>query len=89
LNGMADVEEALAAIGRGEMIIVVDDENRENEGDIVVAAERCTAREVNFMAREARGLICLAMTKESLDRLEIGAMVSSRRRATGHREFRS
>jgi len=76
LNGMADVEEALAAIGRGEMIIVVDDENRENEGDIVVAAERCTAREVNFMAREARGLICLAMTKESLDRLEIGAMVS-------------
>ena len=76
MNGMADVEEALAAIGRGEMIIVVDDENRENEGDIVVAAERCTAREVNFMAREARGLICLAMTKESLDRLEIGAMVS-------------
>ncbi len=76
MNGTARAEEALEAIGRGEMIIVVDDENRENEGDIVVAAEKCSAREINFMAREARGLICLAMTRESLDRLEIGEMVT-------------
>jgi 3,4-dihydroxy 2-butanone 4-phosphate synthase / GTP cyclohydrolase II len=76
LNGTARAEEALEAIGRGEMIIVVDDENRENEGDIVVAAEKCSAREINFMAREARGLICLAMTREDLDRLEIGEMVA-------------
>lgn len=76
MNGTVRAEEALAAIGRGEMIVVVDDENRENEGDIVVAAERCTAREINFMAREARGLICLAMTRDRLDHLEIGEMVS-------------
>ncbi|MDM7992619.1 MAG: bifunctional 3,4-dihydroxy-2-butanone-4-phosphate synthase/GTP cyclohydrolase II [Candidatus Fermentibacter sp.] len=76
MNGTARAEEALEAIGRGEMIIVVDDENRENEGDIVVAAEKCSARAINFMAREARGLICLAMTRESLDRLEIGEMVT-------------
>ena len=75
MNGTARAEEALGAIGRGEMIIVVDDENRENEGDIVVAAEKCSAREINFMAREARGLICLAMTRERLERLEIGDMV--------------
>ena len=76
MNGTARAEEALEAIGRGEMIIVVDDENRENEGDIVVAAEKCSAHAINFMAREARGLICLAMTRESLDRLEIGEMVT-------------
>ncbi len=76
MNGTATAEQALEAVGRGEMIVVVDDENRENEGDLVIAAEKCTAREINFMAREARGLICLAMTRDGLDRLEIGEMVA-------------
>jgi 3,4-dihydroxy 2-butanone 4-phosphate synthase/GTP cyclohydrolase II len=66
---------AVQAVARGEMIIVVDDENRENEGDVVIAASMCTPDAVNFMAREARGLICLAMEKAALDRLEIGEMV--------------
>ncbi len=73
----APAEEAIGAIARGEMIIVVDDENRENEGDLVVAAERCTPDVVNFMAREARGLVCLAMTGEDLERLDIGRMVQN------------
>lgn len=72
---VAPAELAVQAVARGEMIIVVDDENRENEGDVVVAASMCTPETVNFMAREARGLICLAMEKAALDRLEIGEMV--------------
>lgn len=72
---IAPVREAIEAICRGEMIVVVDDENRENEGDIVIAAEKCGADEVNFMALHARGLICLAMEKESLGKLDIHEMV--------------
>ncbi len=68
-------EEAIEAISRGEMVAVVDDENRENEGDLVVAAELCGPDEINFMARNARGLICLAMEREDLSRLEIEEMV--------------
>lgn len=75
-SGIAGAAEAIEAIRRGEMIVVVDDENRENEGDLVIAAQSCTPEKVNFMAREARGLICLAMTGEALDRLEITEMVS-------------
>ncbi len=74
-RGIARAEDAIAAFGRGEMLIVVDDENRENEGDLVIAAQCCDAAGVNFMAREARGLICLAMTRQDLDRLEISEMV--------------
>lgn len=73
--GIASAEEAIGAIRRGEMIVVVDDENRENEGDLVVAASACTPDAINFMAREARGLICLAMTSEDLARLDIAEMV--------------
>jgi len=68
-------EEAIEAFSRGEMVVVVDDENRENEGDLVVAAELCGPKEINFMARNARGLICLAMEREDLSRLEIDEMV--------------
>jgi len=68
-------EEAIDAFSRGEMVVVVDDENRENEGDLVVAAELCGPKEINFMARNARGLICLAMEREDLSRLEIDEMV--------------
>jgi len=73
---MAGAAEAVAAIAAGRMIVVVDDENRENEGDLVIAAETCDARAVNFMASEGRGLVCLAMTAEALERLDIGVMVA-------------
>jgi 3,4-dihydroxy 2-butanone 4-phosphate synthase / GTP cyclohydrolase II len=72
----ASVEEAVAAIRGGRMIIVVDDENRENEGDLTMAASKVTPEAVNFMARHGRGLVCLAMTPEALDRLDIPLEVS-------------
>ena len=71
----APIEDALAAFKRGEMIIVVDDEDRENEGDLTVAAEKVTPQVINFMATHGRGLVCLAMTGERLDELEIPLMV--------------
>jgi len=72
----ARVEDAIAAIRAGQMVIVVDDEDRENEGDLTIAAEKVTPEVVNFMARYGRGLICLAMTPDRLDALEIPLMVS-------------
>src|ERR1700688_857944 len=72
----ARIEDAIAAIRSGKMVIVVDDEDRENEGDLTIAAEKITPDAVNFMARYARGLVCLAMTPERLDALEIPLMVS-------------
>src|SRR5215204_6630652 len=72
----ASVEDALAAIRAGEMIIVVDDEDRENEGDLTMAASKVTPEAVNFMVKHGRGLLCLAMTPERLDELEIPLEVS-------------
>src|SRR5713101_7518009 len=71
----ARIEDAIAAIHAGQMVIVVDDEDRENEGDLTVAAEKITPQVINFMAQYGRGLICLAMTPEQLDALEIPLMV--------------
>jgi 3,4-dihydroxy 2-butanone 4-phosphate synthase/GTP cyclohydrolase II len=71
------VEAGIAAIARGEFVILVDDEDRENEGDLVMAAEKITPEAINFMACEARGLICLTMTGSQLDRLQIPMMVTS------------
>jgi len=71
----ARVEAAVAAIRRGEMVIVVDDEDRENEGDLTMAAEKVTPAAINFMAKHGRGLICMPMTGERLDKLEIPLMV--------------
>ena len=73
----ATVEEAIDEIRNGNMIIVVDDEDRENEGDIIVAAEKCTAEHVNFMATHAKGLICTPVEGYILDRLKIGQMVTN------------
>ena len=67
----ASIEEAIEAIGAGQMIIVVDDEDRENEGDLTMAASAVTADAVNFMARYGRGLICLALMPDRLKALEI------------------
>ena len=71
----AAVDAAVDAIRRGEMVIVVDDEDRENEGDLTMAAAKVTPAAINFMARHGRGLICLPMTGERLDKLEIPLMV--------------
>jgi len=69
-----DVQTALAEIRAGRMIVVVDDEDRENEGDLTIAAEFATPEAINFMAKYGRGLICLALTEERLDYLRLGMM---------------
>ncbi len=71
----ATIEEALEEIRAGRMIVVVDDEDRENEGDLTIAAEKVTPEAINFMAKHGRGLICLPMTGERLDELKIPLMV--------------
>jgi len=71
------VLEAIEDIKKGKMIIMCDDEDRENEGDLVYAAAFSTPEHVNFMAKEARGLICVALSKTSASRLELNPMVSS------------
>ncbi len=69
------IDEAIAQIRRGGMVVLVDDEDRENEGDLVMAAERVTPEAINFMARHGRGLICLSMTAERVDELGLPMMV--------------
>src|SRR5437773_10186759 len=71
-----DVPSAIEEIRSGRMIIVVDDEDRENEGDLTLAAEKVTPEAINFMAKYGRGLVCLALTEERLDHLRIGPMTS-------------
>jgi 3,4-dihydroxy 2-butanone 4-phosphate synthase/GTP cyclohydrolase II len=71
-----DVPDALEEIRAGQMIVVVDDEDRENEGDLTLAAEKVTPEAINFMAKYGRGLVCLAMTEERLDHLRIGPMTA-------------
>lgn len=73
-EAIEQVEAAIAAFKRGEMLIVTDDERRENEGDLIVAAEHATPDAVNFMAKNGRGLICLAMEREQLQRLGLSRM---------------
>lgn len=72
------VEAAIEAIKQGKMVIVADDEDRENEGDFVFAAEKATPELVNFMAQHGRGLICLTLTSEFCDRLNLSQMVSEK-----------
>ena len=71
----AKIEEAIASIARGDMVLVVDDEDRENEGDLIVAAEKVTSEHIAFMVRHTSGLICLPMTGERLDYLKLPLMV--------------
>src|SRR5712672_780959 len=73
-QAFADVSTAIEEIRAGRMIVVVDDEDRENEGDITLAAEKVTPEAINFMAKYGRGLVCLTMTEERLDHLRIGPM---------------
>jgi 3,4-dihydroxy 2-butanone 4-phosphate synthase/GTP cyclohydrolase II len=70
-TSFASIDEAVAAFRDGQMIIVCDDEDRENEGDLTIAAEKVTPAAINFMAKYGRGQICLSMTGARLDELEI------------------
>src|SRR5690348_2319439 len=71
-----DVPSAIEEVRSGRMIVVVDDEDRENEGDLTLAAEKVTPEAINFMAKYGRGLVCLALTEERLDHLRIAPMTS-------------
>ncbi len=70
------IDEGIAAIKAGRMVLVTDDEDRENEGDLIMSAELCTPEAINFMAKEARGLICMPAAASVMDKLQFGAMVS-------------
>jgi 3,4-dihydroxy 2-butanone 4-phosphate synthase/GTP cyclohydrolase II len=70
------IEDVLEDIRKGKMVVITDDENRENEGDLVMAADKVTDSAINFMAKFGRGLICVAMTKERLEKLNIRSMVN-------------
>ncbi|MCK4236861.1 MAG: 3,4-dihydroxy-2-butanone-4-phosphate synthase, partial [Candidatus Krumholzibacteria bacterium] len=75
MSVIGSVEKAVEDIQKGRMVIVVDEEERENEGDMVMAAEKVTPEDINFIARHARGLICVALEGERLDVLRLGPMV--------------
>ena len=79
---ISPVPELVAELAAGRMVILVDEEDRENEGDLVIAAEHCTPQAINFMARHARGLICLTLTRERCERLHLPPMAS--RNGTKH-----
>jgi len=74
VHPFSEVESAIEDIRSGRMVVVVDDEDRENEGDLTMAADKITPEAINFMAKFARGLICLAMTSERLDYLSLSPM---------------
>ncbi len=73
--GLSPISEAIADIAAGKMVILVDDEDRENEGDLCMAADKVTPEAINFMAKFGRGLICLSLEEEQLDKLHLGMMV--------------
>lgn len=75
INDFAGIEEAAAEFRRGRFVVIVDDENRENEGDLALPAEKVTPDAVNFMATHARGLICLALTEQRCEELQLPLMV--------------
>ena len=77
MSVFADIPEVLEALKQGRMVIVADDEDRENEGDLIMAAEFATPTAINFMATYGRGLICLALTPERADELHLQPMVQS------------
>ena len=76
---LSPVPEAIEEIRNGRMIVVVDDEDRENEGDLVIAAQMATPNAINFMAKHGRGLVCLAMTAERIDQLGLSLMSTDNR----------
>jgi 3,4-dihydroxy 2-butanone 4-phosphate synthase/GTP cyclohydrolase II len=79
---IAPIPELVADLAAGRMVILVDEEDRENEGDLVLAADHVTPAAINFMARHARGLVCLTLTRERCERLHLPPMTS--RNGTKH-----
>ena len=75
---LATIEEAIDEIRRGRMVILTDDKDRENEGDLCMAAEKVTPEAVNFMATHGRGLICMTLTEERVRHLGLAMMVSDK-----------
>ena len=75
-TGFDSIDEVVAAVRRGEMVVITDDERRENEGDLVMAASKVTDRAINFMTKFGRGLICVAMSRERLEHLNLHGMAS-------------
>src|SRR5207249_1727403 len=88
-SSFATVEEAVEEIRQGRMVVLVDDEDRENEGDLAMAAEKITPDAINFMAKYGRGLICMPLTEERCDELHLPLMspinTSAHRRAQPRR----
>ena len=84
----ARIEEAVAAIGRGGIVVVVDDEDRENEGDLIMAAEAATPEKIAFFVRHTSGLICAPITNERADELDLPLMVAQQHRIAAHRLHR-
>jgi 3,4-dihydroxy 2-butanone 4-phosphate synthase / GTP cyclohydrolase II len=76
-SGLDSTEDIVAAIGAGKMVVILDDEDRENEGDLIMAATKVRAEDVNFMARYGRGLICLTLTRHRCEQLRLPLMVSN------------
>ena len=72
MKKFSPIDDIIADVKKGKPLIVVDDEDRENEGDFVVASEKVTPETINFMAKEGRGLICVSLTQKRLIELEIG-----------------
>ena len=82
-NFFNSIEDAIKAFARGEIIVVVDDEDRENEGDLICAAESATPEKINFMAKYGRGLICLPLDAETVEKLNLPLMVSNNNATLG------
>jgi 3,4-dihydroxy 2-butanone 4-phosphate synthase/GTP cyclohydrolase II len=82
-NPIGRIEDAIEDVKAGRMVILMDDESRENEGDLCMAAEKVTAADINFMAKHARGLICLSLTEERIRDLGLNMMVSENRAPLG------
>ncbi len=76
MMGLSKIEDAINDVKRGKFVIVVDDENRENEGDLVLAAEKATANKINYMIKNARGLVCVPIIRKRLEQLKIPPMVN-------------
>ncbi|MDA0712755.1 MAG: 3,4-dihydroxy-2-butanone-4-phosphate synthase [bacterium] len=84
LNSHERIERAIAALQDGKPILLVDDENRENEGDLIVAAEKLTAESMNFLIRNGSGIVCLSLTAEQTERLKLPLMVPEKNE---HKQF--
>ena len=75
--GRESVEEAIAAMKKGKMVVVVDDMNRENEGDLIMAADACTPEDMAFIVRYSSGVICIAMDGDRMDKLKLPPMLTN------------